>query len=315
MMRISEEMKHYGKSTRLLGLLAVLMLVVGLVLAIGFGAYYYYDRYVHVGDMSPVELNLTHLQASIKSNPDSLGARLSLAQQYLEMSNYNAAIEQTQWVLAKEADNPGALLLAGMAYSESGNYEASNQALERFVKLRRDSDQPVIDKVLEDSLFYLGNNYLALELPAKAIEYYQQALQIDHTDADALYQLGLAQARMGGNTAQEQAVQSYLKAVAFAPDFQEAYHALADSYAALGRGPQADYAKGMEAYCRKDYSRARQYLENASRQLPDFAPIFLGLAMVYEKTGEVKLAYDNARHVLQFEPGNILAASILARLK
>jgi tetratricopeptide (TPR) repeat protein len=314
-MRLSREIKQYELATRLLGLLAVVMIVVGSVLFIGFGGYYYWDRYVHWGDMSPVELSLTHLQQAVDTKPDDLSARLSLAQQYLEMGNPKAAIEQSQQVLTNDPENAGALLLAGMAFSQAGNYEASNQALEHFVKLRRDSDSPVIDKALENALFYLGQNYLALDVPAKAAETLQQALEIDHTDADALYQLGIAQMHMGSAGSQEQAVQAFEKAVTFAPDFQEAYHELARGYAALGQPAKASYAKGMDAYCRKDYNRARQYLESAAHDLPDFMPAFLGLAMVNEKLDDSPKAVENAQRVLQLDPANILANSILARLK
>jgi tetratricopeptide (TPR) repeat protein len=314
-MRMSKELKQYQASTRLMGWLVTLMIATGVFLAAGFGGYYYWDRYVHVGDMSPVELNLAHLQQAVEASPTNPNARLSLAQQHLEMGDYKAAIEQSQLVLSKDPENAGALLLAGVAHSESGSYEASNQALEHFVKLRRDSDTPVIDKALENALFYLGQNWLGLGLPAKAIENLQQALQIDHTDADALFFLGLAQAHLGEAGSQEKAIEAYQKAVSFAPDFPEAYAELAKSYAALGMQAKATYAKGMEAYCRKDYSRARQYLESVQHDLADFMPVYLGLSMVYEKLEDGPHASENAQHVLQLDPGNILAASILARAK
>jgi tetratricopeptide (TPR) repeat protein len=299
------------KNRKLFRLVYLLLALVGIV-TVAFGAYYYVDRYVHRGDMSPIELGVAHLEQAARVSPDDPSVRLSLASRYIEAGDYPRAVEQAQEVLNAYPDDPGALFLSGIAQTRLGQYALANQPLERYVAIRLGEPEPIYDQTLETCLYYLGQNYNTLGQPDKAVEALNKALSVDRTDADALYQLGLAYASLSQH---DQAVAANQQAVKFVPDFTEAYHALQVSYTALNQSSYADYARGMEAFAQKKYSDALTFLERAAPGLPSFAPLFLGFAQVYEGLGDHPKAFENAQKVLELDPGNILAKDILQRLK
>lgn len=289
-----------------------LMIVLVALITFAFGGYYYWDRYVHIGDMSPTELGLTHIQKVMEENPDDPNARLSLAQYYIENKNYPDAIIQAQNVLNAYPDDPGALLLLGIAYTMSDQAQAAIQPLESFVVQRRQLQNPQMDKVLETSLFYLGKDYLALNQADKAIEAFTEALSIDHTDADVMYLLGTAYAQTGNH---QPAVEAFLNSVRFVPNFMEAYQGMEKSFQALGKADYLLYAQGMEAYSTRNYPEARRYLEEAALHLPDFAPLYLGLAMTYEELSEFALAKTSIQRALELDPDDFAANSVQSRLQ
>lgn len=290
---------------RIVSIVLVFLLVV-------FSAFYYWDRYIHVGDMSPVELGINHLERAVQENPDDPGIRLSLVQYYLENKDYSTALEQTQQVLSAYPDNVGALFLSGMAYTKLGRHQEAIQSLEKFASLRRDPENPQMDKVLEACLYFLGENYLELNNTPAAIQALTEAIGLDPTDADARYLLGRAYAGAGQH---KLAIQSYEDAVRFVPDFPEAYHSLAESYSALSMSAYIPYAQGMEAYSNQEYPLARQYLQQAVEGLPQYTPAFLGLALTYERLGESQLALESLKRALELAPGNVLATTTLKRIQ
>ena len=198
-MKNPTKVKYDLNDDRFLGRAVRLMLVLVALIALAFSAYYYWDRYIHIGDMSPNELGLTHIQKVMEENPNDPNARLSLAQYYIENKNYPEAILQAQNVLNAYPDDSGALLLLGIAYSMSDQAQSAIQPLESFVKQRRDLQDPQMDKVLETALFYLGKDYLVQSQADKAIQTFTEALSIDHTDADAMFLLGRAYAQIGNH--------------------------------------------------------------------------------------------------------------------
>ena len=311
-MKTSLLSKQRRSDHHLLDRLTKLMLFAILSISVVFSVYYFWDRYVHPGDMSPVELGITHLEQVVQTNPGDQNARLSLIQYYIDNENYPEAIEQSQQVLTAYPDNTGALLLLGIAYTKTNQYQTAIDALERFVSLRRATQEIQKDTVLETSLYYIGQNYLSLNQPLQAIEALSGALEIDRTDADAIYLLGSAYAQVGQL---QQAIDSYLDAVRFVPDYAEAYHGLAECYNGLHQPDMESYAQGMEAFSQRDYNRARQILEQTAAHLPDFPPLFLGLALTYEQLGEIKLAQENIDRVLELDPNNISAQNALMRIQ
>jgi tetratricopeptide (TPR) repeat protein len=297
---------------RTLDRLILLMLVAILGISFVFGAYYFWDRYIHPGDMSPIDLGIAHLEQVVQSNPDDQEARLSLIQYYLDSENYTEAIEQSQQVLNAYPDNPGALLLLGIAYTKTNQNQMAIDTLERFSVLRRETQAIEKDTVLETSLYYIGQNYLSLNQHDQAIEALSEALGIDRTDADAMYLLGNAFVQ-GGQYGQ--AIDSYINAIRFVPDYAEAYRGLSVCYTELNQPEMALYAQGMEAFSQRDYNKARQILEQAAAQLNDVPEILLGLSLTYEQLGENQLANENIQRVLVLDPHNISAQTALMRIQ
>ncbi len=288
------------------------MLAAVLLVSILFAGYYIWDRYVHVGDMSPTELGIDHQLRIVEQNPNDVGARLNLSQSYIEAGNYDEAIRHAQTVLKAYPDNPGALILMGVAYSKSGNAQSAVKYLEQFAAIRRKSDDPSLDKVLEAALYYLGDNYLKIKSPDKAVPVLVEALAIDETDADAMLLLGDAYAATGQH---KLAIGSYENTVRFVPDYTEAYTGMAASYRALKMPAYEQYALGMQAFSRRDFNRAQTLLEKSVADLQTFAPAYLGLALTYEQLGKLDAAQTYAARAVDLDPKNFAANNLLARLK
>ncbi len=288
------------------GLLAAVLLV-----SAAFAGYYYWDRYTVRQAPSPERQGLAHLEQLARQNSQDPEARLALAQAYLEGDKYTQAVEQAQQVLRAYPERQEALLIAGLAYTRAGQPQAAIDTLEKLAAARRQSSMASIDSVLQATLYYLGENYVRLNRPAQAILALSEALTIDRTDADALYQLGLAYALDGKH---ELALEQFDRATRFVPDMADAYHQMGLSYAALSSPTHVIYARGMEAYARKDYAGARADLERVSAELPDFAPAQVGLGLVYEKLGDPAGAKTRYARALALEPDNLLAGYGLIRL-
>ncbi|MFQ5400928.1 MAG: tetratricopeptide repeat protein [Anaerolineae bacterium] len=309
---MSDILANLAADNRLLGRLVLAALALFCLVAIAFGSYYYWDRYVHIGDKSPLELGVEHLEEMIRENPDDVDARVALAQFYFENGAYADAIDQAEQVLAAFPDNDNALYIQGVSLAHSGQPEAAVSPLEQFSSIRKESPMAKTDAALEAAYYFLGQSYLETGQPEAAITVLSDALEINRTDADAMYQLGLAYAALDDH---EQAIRQYADAVRFVPDFAEAYRGMITSYSALDMAAYAAYARGMEAYSTKDMNTAREHLEEAAASLPDFAPVFVGLGLTYEQLGDLSLAETQLLHALEIQPDDFLANHALGRVQ
>jgi len=289
------------------GTLAALM-----ILSISFGGYYTWDRYLHLGDKSPLEENTAQLEKLVRENPQDPERRLSLAQLYLEQGLPDRAIEQARQILSVYPDRDGALFILGLGLMQTEQYEAAIESLEQFSAIHRASPMAKIDTLLEAALYYLGESYLKSGQPDQAVPVLLEALTIDRTDADALYQLGLAYAQMNQH---EKAIEQYMQAVLFVPDYSEAYKRLTESYTALGMPEGIAYAQGMYAFSIQDYTHARQLLEPVSKQMPEFLPVHIGLGLTYEQLGELDLARSSFERALEIDADNFTANYALTRIQ
>jgi tetratricopeptide (TPR) repeat protein len=286
--------------------LAVLATVVVL-----FGGYYYWDRYVHLGDKSPLELDVERMEEAVRQDPQSPEARVILAEFYVNQGMYKQALAQTDQVLGVYPEDEGALLISGIAYVRLGQPESAVDRLEKFVALRRDRPIAKIDTILETAYYFLGESYVKLSRPDEAIPVLEAALDISHTDADALYQLGLAYQAIGQP---KDALEQYRKAVRLVPDFAEVYTSMIESYSALGQSDYVAYARGMQAFCLQDYGTAQTHLTFAVEALPEFVPAFLGLGLAYERVGELEAALSAVERALELDPGDLAARQARGRI-
>jgi tetratricopeptide (TPR) repeat protein len=284
--------------------------VVGVALA--FAGFYYWDRYIHLNDSTPLDQDVEALQTQVKAYPDAPEPRLALAETYLNKQRYAEAIDQASQVLQAYPQSDRALLVLGLANSFSGNLESGVTFLERFVGIHKETSTAEIDPVLELALYYLGNNYLQLERPGDAVRVLSEAVSITPSDADALNLLGLASQVLGKH---EDALLYFEHAVRFVPDFSEAYAGMIDSYTALNRPDYAEYARGMQAFSQKDYPQARDLLSSAIERLPDFAPAYTGLGLTYEMLGDLPAAQTVLERAVGIEESNFIASNALLRVK
>jgi tetratricopeptide (TPR) repeat protein len=104
------------------------------------------------------------------------------------------------------------------------------------------------------------------------------------------------------------------KAVAFVPDFGDAYDVLAMAYDQKGMPGEARYARGMKAYSQGRLDAAAKELEAAGTASPAFAPAFAGLGLVREKQGKKDAAAIAFETAMSIDAANFNARSGLARL-
>lgn len=291
----------------------ILYMGIALILsALSFGSYYYWDRYIHLGDQSPVEKSIQELENAVRQHPNEVELRIALAESYMVNSRYADANEQAVMVMNAYPDNARAMFVSGVSQAILENWEQAISPLEQFVAIRSKAPSAGMDTSLETALYYLGQSYLALERFDAAVIALTQVVKINATDSDAYYLLGVAYSKTGQN---EQAVSNYEKAVRLVPNYAEAFQGMVDSYAALGKTDHEAYARGMVAFSAKDYQTARIELENAVKGLSDFAPVFIGLGLTYEELGDLQSAKANLEYALQIDPNNYTASQALGRVE
>ena len=283
-----------------------------LVVVSSFSGYYYWDRYVHLGDQSPIELSVKELEGAVRNDPTDIDARLNLAQQYYDFGSYQSAINQCEQILELYPDTDGAMFITGMSYYRLQDLDLAVEYLSQFSKIRKESSTAYTDIALETSLYFLGETLNKLDRPEEAIPELLFALEIDFTDADAMYQLGLAYAR----TDQPQlAVEQFHQAVRFVPDFIEAYQGMINSYSDMNNAGMVAYSRGMEAYVFGEFEVSITHLVAAIEDYPEFAPAYVGLGLSYEKLDDLEKAEIYILKALEIDPDNFLAQNTLGRIR
>jgi tetratricopeptide (TPR) repeat protein len=311
-MSLTKPVSNLWSDNGVLGKLILLVFAAFVVVTVVFAGYYYWDRYVHLGDESPVEKGGAHLEEMVRDNPDEPSARLALAQYYMDSGSYEEAINQSEQILKVFPENDGALLINGVSQVRMGQPEAAIEPLEAFVAIHEEGEMAKVDTLLEASLYFLGESYLAIGETDQAINSLNKAIAINKTDADALYLLGLAY-NAGGQ--HQMAVDQFHSAILFVPDFTEAYQGMIESYTALGQPSYVAFARGMEAYSTKDYQTARTHLERAIGGLPSFAPAHVGLGLTLEQIGNMKEAKASLERALELHPNDFMATHALGRIE
>ena len=303
--------KKILSDTNQLQRIVVLAAATLVVMLVSFGVYYYNDRYVRSGDVSPISQSINELEEAVRADPQNMDLRLALAENYLLNQNYDKAIEQAVQVLQTDPNKDGAYLILGVAYSSMEQYQPAIEPLKKFIEIHEAQPMANVDNALETALYYLGDCYMKLNQPQDAIPQFTRALQINRTDADAFYKLGDAYRLTSQH---EQAIQSYESAVLFVPNFTEAYQGMVDSFTAQGKKDYAAYARGMVAYSVKDYDTAVAEMEPLANVLTDFAPLHLGLGLSYEGLGDLLSAKVSVLKALELDPENFAAQQALGRI-
>lgn len=284
--------------------------VIGILLA--FAGYYYWDRYVYLGDQAPLALGAAELERQVRANPSDPNARLALAETYLRSQRYEETLEQAAQVREAFPSNDRAGLITGLAYAFMGKSAAAVPELEQFAAIHRHLPTAPSDMALQVALYYLGDNYLKLERPAEAIPVLEEALAISPTDADSLFLLGLAYLRAGQP---QPALENFNRATRFVPDFAEAYAGMEECYQALGMDDYSYYARGMQAFARKNYRAAESQLRIAVERLPDYAPAFTGLGLSQEQLGNYQTAKSSLERAVLLDSEDFVASNALQRVQ
>jgi tetratricopeptide (TPR) repeat protein len=288
-------------------ILVAILIVAGLI---SFGTYYYFDRYAKT--QPPVsEKSIADAEQAVRDNPGDPNVRLGLAETYLLYSRFDDAVTQALQVQKQYPDDVRVDFILGISYANNGNPEQALEPLQKFIDSRKDEENPGLDKQLQAASYYLGESYMQLDQPDKAILPYENAVNWSQTDADAMYKLGKAYAAL---EKYDKAINMYIAATTFVPDYYEAYEDMAAAFDILKEPDLATYARGMMAYSKKDYNGALDLLLKSAEAKPDFPLTFAGIGRTYEALKDLpnaKTAYETA---LKLDPNNFTASTGIQRV-
>lgn len=302
--------KRLFTNTYQLQRIVILTAVVLALTVAGFGGYYYYDRY-HRPQPKIAASSIEAAEKAVAEDPQDAAKRLNLAETYLANRRYEDAIAQAQEVNAAYPDDQRAWFILGIANALGGRPAEAVEPLEKFLEANQDAEMPGLNKTLQSAAYYLGDSYLKLGQPDKAISPLERAVDWSQTDADAMYKLGMAYL---GVRAYENAANMFIQATRFVPNYTEAYQGLAAAFQGLNEPGLVNYANGMAAFSTKDYSKALDLLLQAAQARPDFAPIFSGLGMTYEAAGDLQNAKTSYEAAVKLDPNDFTANTGLQRV-
>lgn len=282
----------------------IILAVIALVLAVGsFAGYYWFDRY-YSGQKTVKQLTIAEAEQAVKDDPTSLTSRMKLAETYLLYQRYDDALAQASQVFETDPTMDRSWLVMGIANASNGHPADAITPLTNYVDKYKDDEMAGLNVSLNSAAYFLGDSYLQLGQPDKAIDPLEKVVGWSQTDADAMYKLGMAYNGVGRY---EDAAFMFQFAISFVPNFTEAYQGMAVSYQKLNKPGLVDYANGMVAYSKKDYSDALDLLLKSAKVEPDSAPVFAGLGLTYEAMDDLinaKASYDKA---FALDPNNYTA--------
>lgn len=290
----------------------VLWLTLALVLAVvSFGGYYYADRY-HRSQMPVAQQTLAQAEQAVRADPQNVDKRLALAEAFMLNGRWSDAIAQALEVQKAKPDDLRVVFVLGISYANSDQCQQAIEPLTQYAEKLKDADMLGLNKQYQAALYYLGDCYLRLGQPDKAIQPLVADVNLSLTDADAIYKLGLAYA---GVQNYKDALASFHRAAVFVPDFTEAYQAMALAYDAINEPVKARYARAMVAYSQKDYGTAYVSLTEVVKEIPQFAPAFTGLGLTCEAQNNLQCALDAYKAASQLEPTDFTANQGILRVE
>jgi tetratricopeptide (TPR) repeat protein len=289
----------------------VILMGVALVLAVvSFGGYYYYDRY-YTPQPKSADVMLSEAEKAVREKPDDPEVRLNLAETYMINNRFDDAIALAKQVMDAYPDNQRAWFVFGVANALDGKPADAVGPLQKYMDANVDSDMPGLNKSLQSAAYYLGDSYMHLNQPDKAVAPLEKVVEWSQTDADAMYKLGMAYL---GVKKYEEAVSMFQSATIFVPNYTECYEGMAVSFESLKELDYADYARGMVAYSKKDYQTALPLLLKAAQTKTDFTPVYDGLGLTYEALGDLKNAKTSYEAAIKLSSNDFTATTGLQRV-
>ena len=287
--------------------LLTLVLVVGML---AFGVFYYQDQRVNAGP-TLTGLQIAGAEAAVKKTPNNLAVRLQLAAAYLQDKRPDDALKQYDVVLTADKANRQALLGRGHILIVKGDLKAASATYHKITDVAAKGEFSGADPQAQEAHYYLGQIAVTQGNTKVAITELQTALQMDKTDSDALYLMGLARLKEGST---QLAVDSFKQALLFVPTgWCEPYSQLQLAYGKLANAPEATYAGAMADFCHTKTIEAKRQL-NTLTTGPVKVDSLLGLGLIAETESANAEAISWYQKVLKVDPANISAISSLSRL-
>lgn len=258
-----------------------------------------------------LDTTLVELEETVLNEPQNIDARLAIAIAYAARGYNDASIEQFEQALVLDSDNQTAMIGLGRILYDENRLDEALEPLLQVVELNANNPYRRTLEQLEAVYYYLGDIHIQKKDYAVAVDYLELALEINPTDADALYVLGEAQERNGDF---EKALISYQQAVRYVPDFTDAYRQMSEIYRLMEMPGERLYAAGMVNLATKDFDDAIRDLTRAIELVPGLAEAYQGLGMAFDAQGQAEEALSNYEKALELDPDMMIARLGLQRL-
>ena len=279
-------------------------LAIGVVLLVAAATgYYLYDHYF-VRVASPLDEATRALEDQVRQSPNDPWFRVQVAQAYVRQGRVADGIEQYQEALKLHADWQPALL--GMADAElQRNHDAAAESTyRRIAELNADNELRYANTDLQEVYYRLGVFASRAGRHEEAVHWAQEALQVDRTEADALFLLGSNYEALGQAN---EAADAFRQAVQFDPGFREAFAAVERLAAARGDPEEAAYANAMGLLAGGDVDGAQKGFLQILQTAPENAEAYQGLGLAYARQGQRDAAATAFRAALDRKPDLLLA--------
>lgn len=287
------------------------MVAIGLLLAAGSLAVVLTGSSDRSGGLTNVDRVLTDLEGQVKDDPQNADLRMAVAAVYAERGMLKDAIAQYEQALVLAPDQPAALIGLGRARLAAKQPAAAEEPLRRVADSY--ADNPARYGIDELGRVYYDLGLIALERGTyeQSRDWFQEALKVNKTDADAWRQLGVAHDRLGMAAEAERA---YLSAVRLVPNYTDVYKALESLYTSTSDAGRRSYATGMLQLDAGNTAEAVRLLEKATQASPPLAQAFEGLGIAYEAVGRKDDALAAYRRAVELDPNAFLAGLAIDRL-
>jgi tetratricopeptide (TPR) repeat protein len=201
---------------------------------------------------------------------------------HYQTGNLGTAESLCQEILEIQPQNFNALLMLGVIFHESGDYDLAITYTERSLEAYEASAV---------AHYNLGISYQKKGQPDKAISYYQRALALDSSLVSACYNLGSIFQEKGLSG---EALMYYQRALELDPGLADAVNNIGIIFQAKGRPEEAI-----------------TYYQRAIELDPNLADAYYNLGKVLQEKGEVDDAAAKYEKALQLQPGSAEACNNL----
>ncbi len=263
------------------------------------------------GGGDPFEEVIADLEAQVRADPQNGALRVTVADAYLKADRPQESLIQYEEALRIDGEREDALYGMGMAYMELGDSAQAAAAFQAIVEGNKDNPSGAVNRRVQGSHFYLGILLREAGQYEDAINELRTALGLNRADADTLFELGKTFA-MAGNV--EDAIAAFDIALAYVPDYREAYVEMESLAAAQGDDARANFAHAMLLVLDDKPDEALSILKPLAEE-SESARFWWGLGYASELTGDNAGAIEAFKKSVAINPGELLAAEALRRLE
>lgn len=224
-------------------------------------------------------------QKALELDPEHESTLLKLSQIELILKHYDLAIEMVNKALRLNPMNPSSYYLKGFIYLDGGDTATAVSSFQTAIE---------VDPEHYDSYVMLGKIW-AKANPEYSENYYDQALRIQPTSIEALYNKGML----------FQNEERYIEAYAI---YDEIIAIDSASYFAY-------YNKGyMLLVSDSTYEGAIQEFEKSLQYYPYYIQAYYNIGLCYENLEDIESAEKNYKKALEIDPQYDAAARGLSRI-